>query len=794
MSINLSIRDYRIEISGLDCTHALVSFQGSDSKLDEGGLVIFTGTIVLGRPNGFESLDDRRNTRWSRGNPILIKIADKSATVRNAPRCSHLHILSSSFDLKTRKLILQVGDIFALLNFKEGKGDKSGICLGTSASKSDVVSRLLAAAGAPALSGAIPGMLQSPTPRLLEGSYIQQAGTIAASSGCFLYVHEGIPTVGTLGQSGLPRVSIDLMTSAVEYQRLEGEQAPTRITVRASAKIVRQTEDETETLTEEFGPALAVGRNSTTEILLRRIRTIDKFDRNRKVRTITTTTEQAAGQVDPVERKGSIALIDAELKREYYYYETNSPVQDGETQCEKGNKGRLRRHEIEIFRPVAIAFRPIFETYPKGVIPGTRTPTFPINLSYSFRDDYTLVLVERQTVTYQYELTARQSKLPALNGSGIEEDPEETKLSELAELGIGPKIITTIEKSIGTVLPEEYALDPSAKHQLLRSFGGLVLVERQTSYWEELKRSEWEKTETTEKGLVLAYPDIRDELNERLKRESLAYDPALMLALTTAESTVTRSNSGQAQPPAADTYNPTYSVQDAVVKGRATLPVDTAFQYRQRERELSFEYLSAQGDSPAQALFSAREQANRLAQVWGQVLWGRYKGVSVIGDLADGWFNYRPLDRVNVTEPDGVAAYWADGFSIAMAEARCAIGFDGMLLGWTTADQPEIFTPIYQQRRGSEAMLVWSARSRSRNYSLEPVRIASQANLTWMAKPLPNASGKATLAWIAKSTTNLKQSKARFALMAFGSGSRYWDELTAEQWNELTAEQWINLL
>lgn len=791
MTINLSIRDYQITIAGLDCTPALVSFQGSDSKLDEGGLVIFTGTIVLGRPDGFESLDDRRNTRWSRGNPIRVQIADKSATLRNSPRCSHLHILSSSFDLKTRKLTLQVGDIFALLNFKEGKGDKSGICLGTSATKSEVVSRLLAAAGAPALSGSIPGNLQSPTPRLLEGSYIQQAGAIAASSGCFLYVHEGIPTVGTLGQGGVPLVSIDLMTSAVEYQRLEGEQAPTRITVRASAKIVRQTEDETETLAEEFGPALAVGRNSTNEILLRRIRTIDKFDRQTKIRTIITRTEQAAGLADPVERRGSITLIDAELKREYYHYETNSPVQDGETQCEKGNKGRLLRHEIEIFRPVAIAFRPIFETYPNGVIPGTRTPTFPINLEYSFRDDYSLVLVEFQEIIYQYEgnLVSRQG-----GGGSVPDDPEETNLEELEKLGVGPKIITTTSKAIGTVLPEEFAFDPSARHQLLRSFGGLVPVEQQTNYWEELKRNEWEKTETTEKGLVLAYPDIRDELNEQLKRESLAYDPASMLVLTTAERTVTRSNSGQAQPPAADTYNPTYSVQDATVKGRAVLPVDTAFQYRQRERELSFEYLSAQGDNPRQALSNAREQANRLARVWGQILWGRYKGVSVISDLADGWFNYRPLDRVNVTEPDGVAVYWADGFSIAMAEARCAIGFDGMLLGWTTIDQPESFTPIYQQRRESEAMLAWSARSRFRKYSLEPVRIASQANLAWMSKPLPNASGKANFTWMAKSRTNLKQSKARLVLMASVSGSRYWDELTEEQWNEMTAAQWRNLL
>jgi hypothetical protein len=798
MSINLSIRNYQIVIAGLDCTRALVSFQGSDSKLDEGGLVTFTGTIVLGRPDGFESLDDRRNTRWSRGNPILVKIADKSATLRNSPRCSHLHILSASFDLKTRKLTLQVGDIFALLNFKEGKGDKSGICLGTSVSKSEVVSRLLVAAGAPSLSGFIPGVLQSPTPRLLEGSYIGQAGAIAASSGCFLYVHEGVPTVGTLGTGGQPRVSIDLMTSAVEYQRLGGEQAPTRITVRANAKIVRENEDETETLTEEYGPALAVGRNSTTEILLRRIRTADRFSRENKIRTIVTTTEQAAGLIDPTNPsfKGSVALMNAEYRIEQYFYETNSPVKDGESKCEKGEKGRLLKQTIEIYRPVAIAFKAIFETYPKDVLPGTKKPSFPIALEYSFRDSYQLVLVERQVTTYQYEFTSKSAKMPAMNGGNApEEDPEETKLEELEELGIGPKIVTLIEKSIGTVLPEQWAYDPSAKHQLLRSFGRVVPVERQTNYWEELKFNEWEKREVNEKGFVLAYPDLKDELDQQLKKESLAYDPILMLALVPAQDgvKVTRSNAGQAQPPAPDTYNPAFSVQDAVVKGKATLPVDTAFQYRQRERELSFEYLAPQGTTPREAIFNAREQANRLAQLWGQILWGRYKGVSCISDLADGWFGYRPLDRVNVTEPDGVAAYWADGFSIAMSEAKCAIGFDGMLLGWASVQHPTLIAPIYQQRFEDDCAIAFGLVDRSRSYSLNPIESSDQCAIAFAIRPEFDDLSKIAIAFGLKDRTNYLRDLIAVGWTMTDTGSVPWEELAQEQWQEMTQQQWGNL-
>jgi hypothetical protein len=80
MTINLSIRNYALEIAGLNCTDAPTSFSGSDSKIDQSGLLTFTGNLELGRPEGsFESLDDRKNPRWSQGNPItlLIRVVGK---------------------------------------------------------------------------------------------------------------------------------------------------------------------------------------------------------------------------------------------------------------------------------------------------------------------------------------------------------------------------------------------------------------------------------------------------------------------------------------------------------------------------------------------------------------------------------------------------------------------------------------------------------------------------------------------------------------------------------------------
>ena len=807
MSINLSIRNYQIIIGGLDCTPAIVSFQGSDSKIDEGGLVIFTGTIVLGRPVGFENLDDRRNTRWSRGTPISIDIANKSGAFSPAPRGSRLFILTAQFDLKTRKLTLRVGDIFALMSFKEGKGDASGICLGTSTAKNDVIVRLLNAAGVTGgLSGYIPGVLQSPTPRLLEGSYVQQAGAIAASSGCFLFVQNGIATVGTLSGSSGTSIVITTQMGLVEYTRLEGEQAPTEVKVRARVVIVKKTEDETETITEEFGPAMVVGLNSIAEILVRRIRVREKFNRDRKVRTITTEIAQAAGLVDPVKLRGSTRLMDAELQIDEYFYEQKAPVKSGQTKCEQGNQGRLMLRRLRIWRPVAVVFKTILESYPKYVIPGTKTPTFPIDLDVSFVDDFSLYLVERTETSYQYDFTNKSSIAFAVGGGSVAiPDPDETNIDDLEKLGIGPKIITTIEKSIGVVLPDEYVYDSGAKHQLLRSYGRLVPVERQTTYYEELKKDEWEKLELNEKGLVLAYPDIKDDLDERIKKETLAYDPIIKLALTPAQDgrKITRSNSGQAQPPAADTYNPAFTTQEAVVKGRATLPVDTAFQYRQKEKEISFEYLSVEGTTPREAMSRARELANQLAREWGVIYWGRYKGVSAIADLADGWFGYRPLSRVNVVEPDGVAAYWGDGFSIAMSDKRAVVGFDGLFLGWSVAQplivvggvpvaQPDLILPPYQQRIRSEFGDGDAIVSRTRDYSLEPIRVLGSFAAGDAISPAQDrkryAIGDAVV-------SRINQYRSEFADgdSLTTAKTLYWEEVDAATWQDMSELQWSRI-
>ncbi|MBD2018789.1 hypothetical protein H6F43_01145, partial [Leptolyngbya sp. FACHB-36] len=188
MTINLSVRQYAITIAGLDCTKPLISFAGSDSKIDQSGLITFKGSLTLGRPEAFESIDDRISDRWARGNPIGLRIADNSQALRLPPRGGTLFILDSSYDPKAGRLEIQFGDIFELLRFREPKGDASKICLGTKTTRTQIINNLLAAAGVPLLIDEVPGYLHAATPRLLESSYIEQAGAIAAAAGYFLWV------------------------------------------------------------------------------------------------------------------------------------------------------------------------------------------------------------------------------------------------------------------------------------------------------------------------------------------------------------------------------------------------------------------------------------------------------------------------------------------------------------------------------------------------------------------------------------------------------------------------------
>jgi hypothetical protein len=81
------------------------------------------------------------------------------------------------------------------------------------------------------------------------------------------------------------------------------------------------------------------------------------------------------------------------------------------------------------------------------------------------------------------------------------------------------------------------------------------------------------------------------------------------------------------------------------------------------------------------------------------VLLGRYKTCSYSTDFNDGWRGYKPMSRIDVSEPEATFSYLGNAFAIAIAGNRCAISFDGILLGKTAVvpegvAAPDVFPPV----------------------------------------------------------------------------------------------------
>jgi hypothetical protein len=173
--------------------------------------------------------------------------------------------LESEYDIETRRLRLKIGDAFALYQNNQPKGDASKICLGTNTAKIDVINNLLTAACISPIQppDTVPGFLSAPTPRAIEGSYLEQAGAIAASEGYFLYKD----SLGNTRARAVPiapypqsaAVSIVLATQSAMHKRVYGKQPAQRMIVTGRATLVEPTGDTFTETTVEFGPAAMLG-------------------------------------------------------------------------------------------------------------------------------------------------------------------------------------------------------------------------------------------------------------------------------------------------------------------------------------------------------------------------------------------------------------------------------------------------------------------------------------------------------------------------------------------------------
>jgi hypothetical protein len=329
MPANQSARIATVTIGGKDFTPCLKSFQGSDNHLDQSGLISFTGEIVLGKAIGFNvNLDDRQNIQdFCRGNAVIINVGGQ-----RHPRGS-LRVMGSRYDSDRQELTVQLGDLIALLNFKEPTDpDDTGIVTGEDKSIGEVIANLAARAGIEGVSGDMPDNTVN-CPLNFSGSYLQSIGRILYAHGCFAWIDsEENFRVERIGFSPSNGVSIKVGKDEIWYRRLAGSEQPCAVIKAAgTSKVLRPYPKTRSYKGETYGTASVVdGGVSNYTIVIEQIERNETWDEESKELKIVTWTKKPIGLVVPIEVLDAIygengigvtALTDYEYKEEYFYYD-----------------------------------------------------------------------------------------------------------------------------------------------------------------------------------------------------------------------------------------------------------------------------------------------------------------------------------------------------------------------------------------------------------------------------------------------------------------------------------------
>jgi hypothetical protein len=404
------------------------------------------------------------------------------------------------------------------------------------------------------------------------------------------------------------------------------------------------------------------------QIIVRSWQKSDVFNRGAKIRTNTFTSYQPLGIVlgDDKRFAGNAGLVVAEHKVSTYTYEQNSPIagKSDSDKCAQGNQGRLLSIFAETYQPRGVALKDVLATYPQG--------DDQIALQ---GDKLELMKAEVSLTSYVYDL-GRVSQV----GSG---DGWQTET-----LGDGPRITTITYRPVGAIIPDEYAYKSTGTPDPMP----LAIASNKSQTWQELRFGEWSEDTVEFQALALVDSTGADRLRTVYKDRP---DDLRMLLLSLRQSSgeETISNSGQANPPAADTYPPAKTSKQTSVEGKAVLPSNSADSLKPKEQTLGFDYIAATASTEAGAKAAATAEAARLAGIWGPVLWGKHKTCSYSTDFNDGWRSYKPMSRIDVTEPEATFSYLGNAFAIAIAGNRCAISFDGILLGKTAVVPPGVAAP-----------------------------------------------------------------------------------------------------
>lgn len=650
MSVNQSARLVRLLIGGQDWSSALLEISNwSTTPLSQSGLVNTTCTISMIPVRGLPgSLDDRINPLWRVGQKVEIFTTDSTGAFKKHPAGAQ-RILAAEYDDEQRRLTLNCGCLITLLSYRAPTTPETAeITIGTFTARSTIISKLLTAAGITSVSN--PYSLPFPLNYSISmgDSYLGTLGKLLYSAGYCAWINKNetfcVKPINLFAPAALTLKIGGDDGQELWYRRLRGGEGPRElIKVVGTTKVAQPSGFPSTNTATRYGDAIAVDPSLSGLVVI----SSEEIEEDYGNFTKTTTTQALApiGMVLPTLNYTGIGqklnLIPSESKVEKRKYE-GDPV-----------KGKLISFSSEISRPIGVSLAEYYE----AIDPDS---TNVVGLQNLFP-------AEIIDITYSYDSKNRPTA-----------------------------IATKKYESIGALLAgtdQDWGIFASPPT-------GLQLSETSEETWAEQRKGEWVHEIKAYKTLARLKPELVKDADPNLPNaQQLSLNQKLSLIADSGGSIRETSNSGQQTPPAPEQRPPDANFEDKQIIGEAQFSQFGGNALQERERTFQIDYLEGKevtsgtnvpstGGGPASGPVA---QCNKLAQLEGQLLYGRFKGQDIGLNLRDELFNWEPLMRVNCIEPDGTnRAYALDDSHWFLGQDKALCNFGGILIGNLITTSPSV--------------------------------------------------------------------------------------------------------
>lgn len=589
---------------------------GSDDYLSESGIVSHKGTLTLTEIPGGLGLDDWAGIAWLKiGTPITLEINIAGTWYRH-PRGS-LRIMGTNY--KDGVQSLEVACILGARAFSEPTDELAITATNARAIADQLFS--LAGCGTPNWNTSANFELGD-RPRL-SGSYIESAGKLLASMGCFAWtdgygvvqIHplESATVLLTLDEAelgdGLERVLVGKPPASVA--KVSGSYAERGDRGTSNTSLIT-TFGNVGAIVPDAGGYGPVSRTAITESISAEDSTV----------VLTTQEDRLGFQV----YKGKNGLPRASLTPHQFTINTKT--------FSPGPDAKL----LEIVESVL-------------------APTYPTLQGFC---DW--AIANKFGVSLSNQMSARQSRTRFTYS-----DKEE--LIEVVTEVIGP---------IGKPLSSLSGVDWEKAQSAYGVPSDPILVERQLTQYQQVAPGEWRKVEIREYSQVQD-SDSQAGLQERLG-EATADGDILQIyrdaaACSASESKITTSTSGQANPPAPERFPGT---KGEAKQHQESIPYQGfATDWAAKEQAYTVPYCPsvAPGDPPP------RDHIRGYGERWHGAAIARWRSGRIEIPLSTALLAYRPYARVQIATPTGTYLMAMNGTSWAISPDRSLASSDCSFLG-----------------------------------------------------------------------------------------------------------------